>query len=61
MCDKCGDIFKDCKMFKDHKILEHKDSETVDGNYTCEDCPFQTNCGSGMNNHNKQTKHIIRR
>merc|ERR1711867_71657 len=45
-------------MFKDHKMLEHKDSETEDGDYTCDDCPFQTNSESGMNNHNKQTKHM---
>lgn len=42
MCDKFGEVFKDKKMFKNHKILEHKDSETEDGDYTCEDSPFQT-------------------
>ena len=58
MCDRCEGIFKNNKMFKDHKMLEHKDSETEDGDYTCNDCPFQTNSKSGMNNHNKQTKHM---
>ena len=57
-CNRCGGIFKDNKIFKDHKIQEHKDSETEDGDYTCDDCPFQTNSKSGMNNHNKQTKHM---
>ena len=33
MCDKFGEVFKDKKMFKNHKILEHKDSETEDGDY----------------------------
>ena len=47
-------------MFKDNKILEHRDSEKDDGDNTCEDCPFQTNSESCMDNHIKQTKHMSR-
>ena len=60
MCDICGNVFKDTKLFKDHKILEHEDSDTEDGDYTCDDCPFQTNSESCMDNHIKQTKHMSR-
>ena len=42
-CNKCRGVCKDKKLFKYNKKLEHKDSETEDGDYTCEDCPFPTN------------------
>ena len=50
ICDK--------SFLSEPEFNKHVSTHTDDGDWTCNECPFQTNSKSNLNNHIQETKHL---